>query len=107
MSPRKNRRTAPGDGRSPGGGGASWAQETEDGPDGEWIVRPVTGAAATKPYRCPGCDHEIPAGIAHVVAWPADERGGADDRRHWHRPCWRARDRRGPRVRRSRDAPRY
>jgi hypothetical protein len=66
-------------------------------PDGDWRVRPVTGAAATKPYLCPGCRQQIPAGTAHVVTWPADRLGafgGPDDRRHWHTPCWSARSRR-------------
>jgi hypothetical protein len=72
----------------------------------DWVVRPVRGAAATKPYRCPGCDQEIPAGTAHVVAWPPDVTG-VEDRRHWHTPCWRARTRRQPRTTRSRNAPRY
>ncbi|GAA2163390.1 ATP/GTP-binding protein [Actinomadura napierensis] len=111
MSPRKNRRAVSGKPAQGGGGGGAggggWAQRTEDGPDGEWIVRSITGAAAVKAYRCPGCDHEIPPGVPHVVAWPAGDRGGADDRRHWHSPCWNARARRGPRVQRSRNAPRY
>ncbi|HEV7207338.1 MAG TPA: hypothetical protein VGN54_01220 [Mycobacteriales bacterium] len=54
------------------------------GPD--WTSRPVTGRAATKAYRCPGCDHEIPVGQPHVVAWPLD---AVHDRRHWHTACWR------------------
>jgi hypothetical protein len=66
----------------------------ESHPDGDWNVRTVTGAAAVKTYRCPGCDHEIRPGHPHVVAWrPGDEAA----RRHWHRPCWQARDRRAPR----------
>lgn len=68
----------------------------ETGSDGEWMVRTVPGAQATKLYRCPGCDQEIRPGVAHVVAWPAADRGSADDRRHWHNGCWRARERRGP-----------
>jgi hypothetical protein len=73
--------------------------------DGEWAVRSVPGGAATKPYRCPGCDHEIAVGVPHVVAWPADGYGaGLDDRRHWHRGCWRARGRRSPDIRRGRPA---
>lgn len=108
MSPRKNRRAVSGPSRTGGGvGGALWAQRTEEGPDGQWNVRTIAGANATKPYRCPGCDQEIPPGVGHVVAWPADGLGGADDRRHWHRPCWQARDRRAPRPFRSRGAPRY
>jgi hypothetical protein len=67
---------------------------TESHPDGDWVVRMVTAAAATKVYRCPGCDQEIHAGVPHVVAWRPAEEG---NRRHWHRPCWSARDRRGPR----------
>jgi hypothetical protein len=67
-------------------------------PDGDWLVRNVPGS--DKPYRCPGCDQEIPPGTGHVVAWPNDERGDLTDRRHWHTGCWRARDRRAPTVRR-------
>lgn len=87
---------------------APWWQPTtervESGPDGEFVVRALSPHQATKAYRCPGCDHEVAAGTGHLVAWPA---GDVDDRRHWHTGCWRARQRRGPRVRRSRDAPRY
>jgi hypothetical protein len=104
MSPRKNRRAVSGRPDRPGGG--SWVQETEAAADGEWYVRAVSGAGAVKAYRCPGCDQEIMPGVAHVVAWRTDDREG-DDRRHWHRPCWQARTRRSPRVRRSRGAPRY
>ena len=75
--------------------------------DGEWMVRSIFGGAAVKTYRCPGCMHEIRPGVAHVVAWPADGRGDETDRRHWHTGCWKARDRRGPGVERSRNAPRY
>ena len=54
--------------------------QTQEWPDGDWVVRQVPGAAATKTYRCPGCDQEIRPGAAHVVVWPAqtpgpDERG--------------------------------
>jgi hypothetical protein len=65
----------------------------ESAPDGDWHVRSISGAAAAKTYRCPGCDQEIPTGVAHVVAWRVGEE---DLRRHWHRPCWQARDRRRP-----------
>ena len=75
--------------------------------DGEWLVRSIFGGAAQKTYRCPGCVQEIRPGVAHVVAWPVDSRGDETDRRHWHTGCWRARDRRGPGVERSRSAPRY
>jgi len=68
--------------------------------DGEWMVRGVAGGPKT--YRCPGCDQEIAAGVAHVVAWPVDGTGGLDDRRHWHRGCWQARDRRAPGIQRRR-----
>jgi hypothetical protein len=66
-------------------------------PDGQWLVRNISVGGAVKAYRCPGCDHEIAPGVAHVVAWPADERGDLTDRRHWHTSCWQARDRRRPR----------
>jgi hypothetical protein len=65
--------------------------------DGSWLVRTISPDAAAKTYRCPGCDHEIRPGVAHVVVWPADERGDLADRRHWHAACWRAHDRRPPR----------
>ena len=69
-------------------------------PDGAWAVRHVSGGGAVKTYRCPGCDQEIPPRTAHIVAWPADERGDLSDRRHWHTGCWQARERRGPTRRR-------
>jgi hypothetical protein len=78
--------------------------QVEEHSDGEWLARLVSGAAARKVYRCPGCDHEIRPGTPHTVAWPADVRG---DRRHWHSPCWRARDRRMVKVHRAKNAPRY
>jgi hypothetical protein len=86
-------------------------ERTDDG----WVVRQVTGSAATRAYRCPGCDHEIRPATPHVVAWPDlgdDDSGAGDDaglaeRRHWHTACWNARGRRGPRVQRSRNAPRH
>jgi hypothetical protein len=70
----------------------------ETGPGGyDYEVRPIAGSRATKAYRCPGCDHEIRSGIAHLVVWPAElgERA-MEDRRHWHTPCWRHRATRGP-----------
>ncbi|MBA2416385.1 MAG: hypothetical protein H0V64_10975 [Geodermatophilaceae bacterium] len=74
-----------------------------------WVVREVTGAASTRIYRCPGCDQEIRLGTPHVVVWPAydEEAGGVDERRHWHSACWAARERRGVKVHRSKNAPRY
>ncbi|HEX9032927.1 MAG TPA: hypothetical protein VF834_13895 [Streptosporangiaceae bacterium] len=69
----------------------------EEWPDGDWVVRQVPGEAATKLYRCPGCDQEIRPGTAHVVVWPAETPGLAE-RRHWHNACWQRRPRRpGPR----------
>jgi hypothetical protein len=111
VSPRRNR---PRDGASPsepvsdGGGGPDrfGLQRTESWQGEEWFVRMVSGAAAAgKRYRCPGCDQEIPSGVPHVVAWP--EYGGVDDRRHWHKACWNAKDRRTTKVQRSRNAPRH
>ncbi|WP_113963821.1 hypothetical protein [Mycobacterium shimoidei] len=73
-------------------------RRVETGPDGyEYEVRPVAGARAAKTYRCPGCDHEIHSGTAHLVVWPVEESGAAiEDRRHWHTPCWANRATRGP-----------
>ena len=72
----------------------------------EYHVRRLTGSASTKAYRCPGCDQEIRPATPHVVVWPMYD-PEAGDRRHWHGQCWRARDRRGARIQRSRSAPRY
>ncbi|RZS87086.1 hypothetical protein EV189_2508 [Motilibacter rhizosphaerae] len=58
-------------------------------------VRAVTGAAATKAYRCPGCDQLVPPATPHLLVWPVGS-SGIDWRRHWHTPCWAARDRRRP-----------
>ncbi len=68
----------------------------ESDPGGDWYVRSVSGAAAAKDYRCPGCDQIIVRGTAHVVVWSAEEHGSLADRRHWHIPCWDARHRRRP-----------
>lgn len=54
-------------------------------------MRQIGAAAATKYYVCPGCNQNIPPGVAHVVAWPRDTGRGADDRRHWHKHCWQRR----------------
>ena len=108
MSPRRNR---PQGGEKPdpqGDAGDRYggSQRTESWQGEEWCVRHVAGESAPgKRYRCPGCDQEIPGGAPHVVAWP--EYGGVDDRRHWHKACWNAKDRRTSRVQRSRNAPKY
>jgi len=74
------------------------SRRIEVGPDGyDYQVISLPGARAVKTYRCPGCDHEIRSGTAHVVAWPADlGEGAVDDRRHWHTPCWANRATRSP-----------
>jgi hypothetical protein len=100
MSPRRARRK--GEDREPAP--LFGARTVEADAAGEWVVRPVTAAAAAKTYRCPGCDQEIRPGLPHVAAWRVDD---PDDRRHWHRPCWQARHRRGVGVQRSRNAPRH
>ena len=73
-------------------------RRAEAGPDGfDYDVRPVAASRAVKSYRCPGCDHEIRSGTAHVVVWRTEDGdAGVDDRRHWHTPCWANRARRGP-----------
>ena len=74
------------------------AERVEEWPDGEWVVRSVSGSGSDKPYRCPGCSQLIPVATPHVVAWPAEgstlSGGGIAERRHWHSGCWRSRDRR-------------
>lgn len=119
MSPRRARRLPAGMPRrprggiprgragEPAGGGPEGPplrlgpERTESAPDGDWVVRPVPGGAASKTYRCPGCDQEIPAGTGHVVVWPAYTPGIAE-RRHWHRPCWDRRLQRRAPARRGR-----
>jgi len=73
-------------------------RRVEAGPDGyDYEVKAVAASRATKTYRCPGCDHEIRPGVAHVVVWPADlGESAVEDRRHWHTPCWTKRASRGP-----------
>jgi hypothetical protein len=79
-----------------GGLPPSAAGRVETGADGHgYEVRPVPGARAVRTYRCPGCDHEIRSGTAHVVVWPVEDLQG-EDRRHWHTPCWANRGNRGP-----------
>jgi hypothetical protein len=56
-------------------------------------VRTVHPFEATKTYVCPGCGHDIAPGTGHLVAVPLE---APDLRRHWHRPCWSARDHRRP-----------
>ncbi|WP_131748309.1 hypothetical protein [Frankia sp. Cppng1_Ct_nod] len=67
------------------------SETTERRSDGDWIVRRISGAAARKQYRCPGCEQEIRPATPHVVCWPDDR---IADRRHWHTVCWTRRDRR-------------
>jgi hypothetical protein len=107
MSPRRNRPSRSG----PPGRAARRAEapapldpeRVRQGVDGvqswrgeRWWVRHLAGSATAKTYRCPGCDHEVRPGVAHVVVWPAEGLGGEADRRHWHTSCWQARERRGP-----------
>jgi hypothetical protein len=77
------------DGRGPSGGrrGANRADRAEpdpsDAPGSE--VRSIQPYDATKTYRCPGCQGDIPPGLGHLVIVPPD---APDLRRHWHRGCW-------------------
>ncbi|WJZ02382.1 hypothetical protein [Corynebacterium freiburgense] len=84
---RKEERNAP---RAlPRDGAAYFGTQIQPGPRwtfGEpYMVRRMGSAAAKKFYVCPGCNQNIPPGVAHIVAWPEHH---ADDRRHWHSPCW-------------------
>ncbi|EFM48183.1 hypothetical protein HMPREF0299_5359 [Corynebacterium matruchotii ATCC 14266] len=54
-------------------------------------MRTMGSHAAVKTYVCPGCNQNIPPGVAHIVAWPKDAGRGAEDRRHWHKACWERR----------------
>ncbi len=62
----------------------------------DWHVRRLTGATSERAYVCPGCQQQVGPGTPHVVVWPAEGVGGIDHRRHWHTPCWAARNRRQP-----------
>lgn len=79
--PRKNRRD-PGFHEAP-----ERPPQRSDAPS--WAAAPgveVRQVGGEKAYRCPGCDHEIRAGVWHLVAVP---QGDPDSRRHWHTECWR------------------
>ena len=69
----------------------------EERPGDDVEVRFLHPFQAAKPYRCPGCDQEIPVGTGHVVVVP---HLAPEDRRHWHRPCWDHRRNRRPSRRR-------
>lgn len=102
--PRQNRRLP--DPPRAGGAPTTLGERRESWRGEEYAVRGVTAAGAAKDYRCPGCDQLVRAGQAHLVAWPAHDLE-AGDRRHWHSPCWAARDRRAPGLQRGRSAPRH
>ncbi len=55
---------------------------------GEVEVRFIQPYQARKPYACPGCNRDIPAGLGHVVVARVT---APDLRRHWHRGCWEGR----------------
>ncbi|MGZ8802982.1 MAG: hypothetical protein ACXWZL_10330 [Mycobacterium sp.] len=86
--------------RAPSQNSLSVSRRIEVGADGnDYEVRPVPGARATKVYRCPGCDHEIRPGTAHLVVWPAGSSLASvavEERRHWHTACWANRTTRSP-----------
>lgn len=56
-------------------------------------VERVQPYQATKIYWCPGCNQDIPKGMGHLVVVPVE---APDLRRHWHKGCWQARNRRRP-----------
>jgi len=76
-----------------GTAGPSDVERVESRGDGDWVVRPVTGSAATKSYRCPGCDQWIAPATPHTVVWPVEKSmlstSALDERRHWHTACWK------------------
>jgi hypothetical protein len=79
---------------APLGSGTSTRIDQKRGED--WYVRPVTGAAATRTYRCPGCQQSIRPSTPHLVVWPVEPsllavsagESGLAERRHWHQGCW-------------------
>lgn len=92
---RKNRRAKNPPQPLPRDGASYYGTTATTGPkwtNGEvYLVRHMGAHAAVKYYVCPGCNQNIPPGIAHIVAWPKDYGRGAEDRRHWHRNCWERR----------------
>jgi len=55
----------------------------------EWAVvdgSSVRAVSGQKQYTCPGCNHPVRAGIAHLVVVEDDD---IESRRHWHTECWR------------------
>lgn len=97
--PRRHRRAAD----SPAPSTARSLNERIESHEGQdYRVRTLRGSSASGaggPYRCPGCDQQVPAGSAHIVAW-ADHDAEARDRRHWHTVCWSNRATRRPTSRR-------
>jgi hypothetical protein len=69
--------------------------QDQDNPEIE--VRFVQPFEARKTYLCPGCTRDIVPGTHHIVAVP---RSMPDERRHWHKGCWEARNTRRPTGRR-------
>ena len=107
MSPRRHRVKGSAereDAPAPPFGGSLRRTESYQGE--EWVVQTVAGSPG-RYFRCPGCDQEIPPGVGHVVAWPDRGETAVEDRRHWHRACWGARERRGANLLRGRGAPKY
>ena len=82
--PRKNRRE-PRVLRAAGAGGAARTRPTRRRGRRRRATRSAT-VGGQKAYRCPGCDHEVRAGVWHLVVVPG---GDVDARRHWHTECWR------------------
>lgn len=77
--------------RSNPGGDGRYVEDPMSGQLAE--VRSIQPYAATKEYRCPGCNQEIAKGTFHVVVVPLGDPGS---RRHWHRACFEHRGRRRP-----------
>lgn len=61
-----------------------------------WTVRQVRGTDSGRRFRCPGCQQELTAALAHTVVWPTEGMQGLENRRHWHTACWNARGTRPP-----------
>ena len=113
MSPRRNHPRRRADGRPPDPSlddeqVRRGVEAVQTHADGEWLVRNVSRRGSHQELPLPGLrPGDSARAYAHLVAWPADERGGLGDRRHWHTGCWKSRDRRAPGIQRSRSAPRY
>ncbi|MDR1998777.1 MAG: hypothetical protein LBQ06_02390 [Frankiaceae bacterium] len=99
--PRRNSRAPLASSAQPAGSARALSEQVELFGGQPYRVRSLRGGGDGGPYRCPGCDHQVAVGAAHIVAW-AQSDADALDRRHWHGLCWSRRETARPSPRRGR-----